>query len=54
MADDYLNKSNVNGICEELNNGGLASQDLELLKQEILKEIRREFQKMKMEIIDGE
>ncbi|KAK6619147.1 hypothetical protein RUM44_003529 [Polyplax serrata] len=53
MADDYLNKSNVNGICEELNNGGLASQDLELLKQEILKEIRREFQKMKMEIIDA-
>lgn len=54
MTDDYLNKSNVNGLCDELNASGISSQDLEIFKQEIFKEIRREFQKMKMDILDGE
>lgn len=53
-AEDFVNKSNINGICtEEINNSSILPQDLELLKQEILKEIRRDLTKMKQEILEG-
>ena len=37
-----------------VNGGGALSGDMESLKQEILAEMRREMNKMKTEIIDGE
>ncbi|KAL0273710.1 UNVERIFIED_CONTAM: hypothetical protein PYX00_006326 [Menopon gallinae] len=52
--EDFVNKSNVNGICpEEMNSSVILPQDLELLKQEILKEIRRDLTKMKQDILEG-
>lgn len=42
----------MNGVSGDEASGTL-SPDLELLKQEILKEIRRDLTKMKLEILDG-
>jgi len=58
MADDLdvqrFNGVNSNNASGE-NNGGsnVNSQELEALKQEILREMRKEVQRMKQDIIDG-
>lgn len=55
INEEFLNKSNINGMsAEELNTAGILPHDLEVLKQEIVKEIRRDLAKMKQEILDGE
>lgn len=47
-SEDTLLK--VNGVND---GSSLAAQELEAFKIEIIKEVRKEFQKMKQEIIDG-
>lgn len=54
ISEEFLNKANLNGMsAEELSTAGILPHDLELLKQEIVKEIRRDLAKMKQEILDA-
>ncbi len=59
MADDLDNVAKFNGVNsqgngDQSNQGGTpGNADLEAMKQEILKEMRKEINKMKAEIIDG-
>jgi len=47
-SEDTLLK--VNGVNDGIS---LTAQEMEAFKVEIIKEVRKEFQKMKQEIIDG-
>lgn len=49
MADD-LDVAKFNGLDA---NGAISAVDLENLKQDILKEVRKELAKTKQEIVDG-
>lgn len=59
MADDLDNVAKFNGVNSQGNGdqnnqgGNSGNADLEAMKQEILREMRKEINKMKAEIIDG-
>ena len=53
VSDEHLTRPHVNGVNND-DHSSVLSPDLELLKQEILKEVRRDLAKMKQEILEGE